>query len=161
MLYRFTVTAAYLISFIPIFLSTRCINIDRTCLLRLRYPSALAVGLCSSGFCFAFDVWFKFQFVNAIFEGFWDCWSCFGFLIFWRNDSFITHQDFCDALVVVSARAQTQSVVNPNSKSYTKIQAVDDQGRSYSPPRPFKNLLNSKPWPPSQIWLSVLQYTTK
>ncbi|KAF3975175.1 hypothetical protein CMV_001559 [Castanea mollissima] len=43
----------------------------------------------------------------------------------------------------VSARAQTQPVVNPNSKLDTKIQAVDDQGRSYSPSWLFKNLLNT------------------
>ena len=37
LLYRFAVTTAYLISFLPVFLSTRYINTDRTCLLRLRY----------------------------------------------------------------------------------------------------------------------------
>ena len=36
LLYRFVVTAAYLISFLPLFLSTWCINTDRTCLLWLR-----------------------------------------------------------------------------------------------------------------------------
>ena len=61
------------------------------------------------------------------------------------------HRPFCDALAEVSARAQTQPVVNPNSKLDTKIQAVDDQGRSYSPSWLFKNLHNSKPWPTSQI----------
>ena len=115
---------------------------------------ALAVGLSSSGFCFAFafafDVWLKFQFLNAIVEVFWDCWSCFDFFFFWK-DSFITQQDFHDALAEVSTRAQTQPVVNPNSKSDTKIHIVDDRGGSYSPSWAFKNLLNSKPWPPSQI----------
>ena len=57
------------------------------------------------------------------------------------------HQEFCDALAEVSARTQTQPVVNPNWKSETKIQAVDDQGRSYNPSWLFKNLLTSKPWP--------------
>ena len=37
LLYCFTVTAAYLISFFPLFLSTRFINTDRTSLLWLRY----------------------------------------------------------------------------------------------------------------------------
>ncbi|XP_065637589.1 uncharacterized protein LOC111992481 isoform X2 [Quercus suber] len=63
--------------------------------------------------------------------------------LFSRRDSFITHREFCDALVEVSARTQTQPVVNPNSKSETKIQAVDDQGRSYSPSWLFKNLLTT------------------
>ena len=36
LLYRFAVTTAYLISFLPLFLSTWCINTDRTCLLWLR-----------------------------------------------------------------------------------------------------------------------------
>ena len=143
--------AAYLISFLPVFLFTWCINTDKTCLLRLRYLWCFGYGTLFFRFCFAFsfafDVWFKFQFANAIVEGFWDCWSCFGFFIFWKKDSFITHQDFYDALAKVSARAQTQPVVNPNSKSDTKIQAVDDRGQSYSSSWLFKNLLNSKPWP--------------
>ncbi|KAL0013059.1 hypothetical protein SO802_000128 [Lithocarpus litseifolius] len=63
--------------------------------------------------------------------------------LFYRRDSFITHLAFCDALAEVSARAQTQPTVNPNSKSDTKIQAVDDQGRSYSPSWLFKNLHNT------------------
>ena len=108
------------------------------------------VGLCSPGFCFAFafpfDVWFKFQFVNVIVEGFWDCWSCFGFFILWRRDSFITNRVFCDALAEVSARAQTQPVVNPNSKSNTKIQAVDDQGRSYNCHDPNPWNINLDTW---------------
>ena len=37
LLYRFAVTAVYPISFLPVFLSTRCINTNKTCLLRLRY----------------------------------------------------------------------------------------------------------------------------
>ena len=37
LLYRFSITAAYLISFLPLFLSTWFINIDRTSLLWLRY----------------------------------------------------------------------------------------------------------------------------
>ena len=37
LLYRFAVTAAYLISFLPLFLSTQFINTDRTSLLWLRY----------------------------------------------------------------------------------------------------------------------------
>ena len=37
LLYRFAVTTAYLISFLPLFLSTWCINIDRSCLIWLRY----------------------------------------------------------------------------------------------------------------------------
>ena len=37
LLYHFSVTAAYLISFLPLFLSTRFINTDRTSLLWLRY----------------------------------------------------------------------------------------------------------------------------
>ncbi|XP_050272943.1 uncharacterized protein LOC126716054 isoform X3 [Quercus robur] len=63
--------------------------------------------------------------------------------LFSRKDSFIKHRVFCDALAEGSARAQTQPVVNPNSKLETKIQAVDDQGRSYSPSWLFKNLHNT------------------
>ena len=37
LLYRFSVTAVYLISFLPLFLSTRFINSNRTSLLWLRY----------------------------------------------------------------------------------------------------------------------------
>ena len=46
LLYRFSVTAAYLISFLPLFLSTQWINTDRTCLLRLRY---LYISICFFG----------------------------------------------------------------------------------------------------------------
>ena len=52
LLYRFSVTAAYLISFLPLFLSTRFINTDRNSLLWLRYLYiSILFFLCAKILC--------------------------------------------------------------------------------------------------------------
>ena len=101
LLYHFSIMAAYLISFLPLFLSTRFINTDRTSLLWLRYLyiSILFLGakllfsvsifffldaklLCSIYIdmrCFYFILFhFLFVFVFILFEHPWHAIDVFG-----------------------------------------------------------------------------------
>ena len=82
LLYRFSITVAYLISFLPLFLSRRFINADRTSLLWLRYLY-ISILFLSTKLLFSVSIlFFWVQNFYALFILIWDAIFFFLFHLF-------------------------------------------------------------------------------